>query len=38
MTDGSTDDSHRDLDSSLEPYFASLLSRHREAVAKTEWS
>ena len=38
MTDGSTDDSHRDLDSLLEPYFASLLSRHREAVAKTEWS
>src|SRR5438876_4769860 len=38
MTDGSLDDSHRDLDPSLEPHFASLLSRHREAVAKTEWS
>src|SRR6266704_6632002 len=38
MTDGSLDDSHRDLDPSLEPHFASLLSRHKEAVAKTEWS
>src|SRR6266403_1463891 len=38
MTDGSSDDSHRDLDPSLEPEFASLLSRHKEAVAKTEWS
>ena len=38
MTDGSIDDTHRDLDPSLEPHFASLLSRHKEAVAKTEWS
>src|SRR6266700_3182206 len=38
MTDGSLDDSHRDLDPSLEPEFASLLSRHKESVAKTEWS
>src|SRR5881409_2036380 len=38
MRDGSIDDSHRDLDPSLEPEFASLLSRHKEAVAKTEWS
>src|SRR6266581_1233088 len=38
MTDESIDDSHRDLDPSLEPHFASLLSRHKEAVAKTEWS
>jgi acyl-[acyl-carrier protein] desaturase len=46
MTDGSIDDScgdsrddsHVGLDSSLEPHFASLLSRHREAAAKSEWS
>src|SRR2546422_702543 len=38
MTDGSIDDTHRDLDPSLELHFASLLSRHKEAVAKTEWS
>jgi acyl-[acyl-carrier protein] desaturase len=38
MTDGSMDDSHRDLDASLESHFASLLGRHREAVAKSEWS
>ena len=38
MTDGSIDDSHLELDSSLEPHFASLLSRHREAAAKSEWS
>src|SRR5438128_2374440 len=35
MTDGSIDDTHRDLDPSLEPHFASLLSRHKEAVALT---
>ena len=38
MTDGSIDDVHRELDPALEPYFASLLSRHEEAVAKSEWS
>jgi hypothetical protein len=42
MTDGflggSRDDFHVGLDSSLEPHFASLLSRHREAAAKSEWS
>jgi len=38
MTDVSIDDSHVDLDPSLEPHFASLLSRHKEAVAKSEWS
>ena len=38
MTDRSEDRSHRDLDSSLESRFAALLDRHKEAVAKTEWS
>jgi len=36
--DESMDDSHRDLDASLESHFAALLWRHREAAAKSEWS
>jgi acyl-[acyl-carrier-protein] desaturase len=32
------DDRYRDLLPSLEGHFASLLARHKESVAKTEWS
>jgi acyl-[acyl-carrier-protein] desaturase len=32
------EDLHRDLDASLEPQLVALLERHKEAVAKTEWS
>jgi acyl-[acyl-carrier protein] desaturase len=38
MTDHPEDRFHRDLDASLEPRLAALLERHKEAVAKTEWS
>jgi acyl-[acyl-carrier-protein] desaturase len=31
-------DSCRDLRPSLEPYFADLLDRHKDAVGRTEWS
>lgn len=36
MTNHSRD--HLDLDPALEPHLASLLERHKQSVAKTEWS
>ena len=38
MTRGSDDEARIGLDPSLESHFASLLERHKEAVARTEWS
>ena len=38
MTRGSDDEARIGLDPSLESHFAALLDRHKEAVARTEWS
>ena len=38
MPEGVDDDRYCDLLPCLEGHFASLLARHKEAVAKTEWS
>jgi len=38
MTQRFDDDPYRDLYPSLEPQFAALLARHKEAAGKNEWS
>lgn len=38
MSDGFVDDFYRDLRTELEPQLAALLDRHKEAVARIDWS